>query len=161
MTDVTTGGEAPFRIHPTIMGIKTYGKNPRDSQRSKLYAWERSGALPSHRAEEHRLTLEECAALAARIYQDHRLKTPKVKDGRRRRGACYQRYGHTIRLPRWARCKWVVIHECAHGMVGEDEPAHGARFCYLYAYLLWRYFDQRDYRAAMAAAGLKIENFNA
>ena len=59
---------------------------------------------------------------------------PKVEDGRGRRHAAGSRAA--IKLPRWARTRAVVLHECAHGMADDQ---HGPGFVAAYVVLLERF----------------------
>jgi len=52
-----------------------------------------------------------------------------VTDGRGRRVACAS--GNTIKLPRWARTMWVILHELTHVM-SRERPAHGRAFARTY-----------------------------
>jgi hypothetical protein len=94
----------------TLVRRSASTKRLRDFQRSKVYSWERAVfGRPTEK-----LTLEQCAELAKKLCG---FKVT-VKDGRGRRKACAYYETRTIALPKWARCEWVVIHECA-------QPAHG------------------------------------
>jgi putative metallohydrolase (TIGR04338 family) len=39
---------------------------------------------------------------------------PLVGDGRARRSACWDADEYVIKLPKWARTEWVILHEMAH-----------------------------------------------
>jgi putative metallohydrolase (TIGR04338 family) len=65
-----------------------------------------------------------------------------VTDGRGRRHACGSRA--EIKLPRWARTRPVVLHECAHGLADDK---HGPRFVARYVDLLERFLGME--RAAL------------
>ncbi len=107
----------------------------RDSQRSKVYEWER----PYHK---NTLTLSECQALVEEVFKKYSLEAPRVADGRGRSSACYKPGIHVICIPVWARKHSIVLHECAHGLVDKIEPElawHGPEFARVYAQLLAHY----------------------
>ena len=112
----------------TVIRPSASTKRPRDFQRSKVYSWERAVfGRPTEK-----LTLEQCAELAKKLCG---FKVT-VKDGRGRRKACAYYERRTISLPKWARCEWVVIHECAHLLTDLDHAAHGAHYMKAYIGLL-------------------------
>lgn len=113
----------------------------RDSQRSKVYNWERDSipgwqggtweAVPVRKYHtddgeeteyrqrcriDNEMSLDECSALIAKIWAAYRPAhlLPRVTPGhmaRQATGDCYR-----IDLPRWARQPLVVIHETAHSL---------------------------------------------
>lgn len=103
----------------------------RDSQRQAVYRWE--WALERRFKLERYLTLSECRALIEYHWdQRSRLSPPKITDGRGRRIACYQKWGHLIKLPRALRRPVVVLHETAHGLLSNRYVvAHGREFARL------------------------------
>jgi hypothetical protein len=113
----------------------------RDSQRSRVYRWEAEHVLP-HDGEI--LPLAACARLVeaafrwaeADLVQAADWRPPEVTDGRGRRHACGSRA--VIKLPRWARTRPVVLHECAHGLADDK---HGPRFVARYVDLLQQFLD--------------------
>jgi len=80
------------------------------------------------------LTLKECQKfvdkVTARKYviENYGNSTIMVLDGRGRRKACatYYNGNKAIKLPRWARTKYVILHEIAHHLSGGD--GHKAEF---------------------------------
>lgn len=80
------------------------------------------------------LTLKECQKfvdkVTARQYviDNYGKATIIVLDGRGRRKACATYYGgrKAIKLPRWARTKYVILHEVAHHLTRLD--GHKAEF---------------------------------
>jgi hypothetical protein len=130
---------------------------PRDFQRGRVYAWEAQHVFP-HAGE--RLSLAACRALVEIAYRwreapgaDPAWAPPRVTDGRGRRHACGSR--EVIKLPRWARTRAVVLHECAHGMADDQ---HGPRFVAVYATLLEAFagLERGHLTATLAAAGVAI-----
>jgi hypothetical protein len=115
----------------------------RDSQRSAVYAWEKS--LPEWPGEA--LSLAGCQELVRRVWGDHlHTDAPLVTDGRGRRRACYAPHNHQIRLPRWSRTSLVVLHEVAHAILFVSESPdsrahHGPEFARLYLNFLHHYGD--------------------
>ena len=78
---------------------------PRDTQRQKVYNWERT--LPSRT-----LTLEESKSLVAKACRRYSAAIPFIANGRGTRIA-YAGLGR-INLPRWARTDTTVLHEVAN-----------------------------------------------
>jgi hypothetical protein len=78
---------------------------------------------------------------------------PQVADGRGRRHACGSR--QVIKLPKWARTRPVVLHECAHGLAPDK---HGPEFVRVYVDFLVRFMDlDRDaLLASLAGAGVAV-----
>lgn len=108
---------------------------PRDFQRARVYRWEAEHVFP-HAGE--RLSLAACRTLVEAAYRwreqpglDLVWAPPQVTDGRGRRHACGSR--EVIKLPRWARTRAIVLHECAHGMADDQ---HGPKFVGVYVTLL-------------------------
>jgi hypothetical protein len=141
----------------------------RDSQRSKVYAWERTSSGDEDPGE---MSLQECAEMIRRTRSWYGLSTlPHVKDGRGTRLA----WGNdrTINLPRWARRPRFVLHEAAHSVIenfsaraprGESNarsarPAwHGPEFMTVYVDILERAQIGRgaDLRRSARTAGVKL-----
>lgn len=140
----------------------------RDSQRSKLYAWENATFVGKYGEV---LTLDECRVLAYEAINRYGFThQPAVKDGRGRRSAGAN--GHEIDLPKWARNRFVVLHEVAHtlttllenrhGVPRGSWAAHGAEYTRIFVSLLDAYGCERkpghEGTAASLArrAGLKV-----
>jgi hypothetical protein len=131
---------------------------PRDAQRARVYRWEAEHVFP---LAADRLSLAQCRALVDAAYRwreqpgsDPGWAPPKVEDGRGRRHAAGSRAA--IKLPRWARTRAVVLHECAHGMAYDQ---HGPGFVAAYVVLLERFagLDRGRLLATLASAGVRIE----
>jgi hypothetical protein len=130
----------------------------RDFQRARVYRWEALHVFP-HAGE--RLTLGACRALVEQAYRwreapggaDPSWAPPRVTDGRGRRHACGSR--EVIKLPRWARTRAVVLHECAHGMA---DDGHGPKFVGVYAELLEHFagMDKLALRESLVSAGVAV-----
>ena len=123
---------------------------PRDFQRTRVYRWEAAHVLP-HAAEP--LTLEACRTLVAAVFHWAGRPAPVVTDGRGRRHACGS--PEAIKLPRWARTRAIVLHECAHGLARD---MHGPEFVAIYVLLLERFagLDQDALRASLTAARVAV-----
>lgn len=130
-----------------------------DSQRAKVYNWERAhvpGWQPARWCRiDDELSLEDCTALVIQIWKDYHpgQMPPRVTPGHmaRRATGCRER----INLPCWARQMPVVLHETAHSLQpmvqrkdAADDPMggrlvsvawHGPEFVRLYIELLVRY----------------------
>ena len=131
---------------------------PRDFQRARLYRWETEEVLP--RSPEP-LSLVACAELVEQAYRwaegaaalEPGWQPPIVGDGRGRRHACGSR--QQIKLPRWARTRAIVLHECAHGLA---DDLHGPRFVDRYVALLDRFLglDRDELYASLARHRIRI-----
>lgn len=114
-------------------------KRPRDFQRQRVYAWEAAVLAPTRGG---KLSLGACERLIEEVFrwheqpraEDRNWRPPRLGDGRGRRHACGSR--EVIKLPRWARTRTIVLHECAHGMSGDG---HGPAFVRAYVTLLCRF----------------------
>jgi putative metallohydrolase (TIGR04338 family) len=128
----------------------------RDSQRERVYKAETFAehGTPDYRSVEHKpefKTVTECqeyvdfvaatdAYAALDVYQ---LEPIEVLDGRGRRRACAVIESDQIKLPKFARDKFTILHELAHiavGMdcVGEDRTVapHGPEFTGIVLYFV-------------------------
>jgi hypothetical protein len=117
----------------------------RDSQRSKLYAWENATFAGKYG---ETMSLDECRVLAYEAIGRYGFTNqPAVKDGRGRRSAGAN--SHEIDLPKWARNRFVVLHEVAHtltslletrhGVPRNSWAAHGAEYTRIFVSLLQAY----------------------
>lgn len=131
----------------------------RDSQRKRVYTWERKAGYVedaattftrrSHsgsrtfargRADLVPLTVEECRVLVAYIWhrEGFRGLPPRVTAGRGHNQATGSR--SVLKLPAWARTIPMVCHELAHGIQPvSDNWAHGPLFVRIFMHLLARY----------------------
>lgn len=109
----------------------------RDSQRDKVYEWERSLGI-----DEMPMSMQAITELVARICVDYGKRMIEISDGRRRRrGAGGIGFaGAWIKLPRFARHRYYVLHEVAHAIVSVDPP-HGPEYARFLAELFERYAD--------------------
>lgn len=137
-------------------------RRKRDSQRSRVYDWERQhvdGRLSKMTLRESRemgrnpkMTLDECRALVGevwRFYFGSESEPPNVKDGRGTRRALAGYFD--VSFPRWARTRSTVLHEMAHAILSRSyhwgsaaggAAPHGPEFVRVYCQLLAR-FDGR------------------
>lgn len=121
-------------IQGEMVSFKPARRRERDAQRSKVYAWERS----EFGWDRDYLELHECQALAESIWPG-----VKVTDGRGRRIACAVPQENVIKLPKWARIKWAVLHEVAHLVVWDGRrAAHGREFMAEYLDLLASHYKR-------------------
>jgi putative metallohydrolase (TIGR04338 family) len=122
-----------------------------------VYDWENrefngkdaDGPLPT-------MTLDEMQQLADRVRRDYGVKSRiEVRDGRGRRRACYSPGLNAIKMPRWSRKRWCVLHELAHAIEYLKWPGraawHGREFVGIYMELLRRY-DGRKLAAMTRSA---------
>lgn len=148
-----------------------YGQ--RDQQRSKVYAWEQAASnrltrlldghvsVQSHHEPEFQ-TLAQCSDFLAPVwmaergrYGRSRVPMPEIERpswGQRRALA---HHDHRITLPKWARGRWVILHEAAHRLTPGDE-AHGPRFVGVLIGLLARHggYDANELMATADEAGV-------
>ena len=121
----------------------------RDNQRSKCYAWERAVAEQEGHSiyEPDFKTVDECAAWAAPIWRKERGRVglakaaaPSIERPSWGQRSALAHGDHRITLPRWARNRWVILHEMAHRLTPKDE-AHGPRFVGVLMGLAARWMD--------------------
>ena len=125
-------------------------KRPRDYQRQRVYAWEAAVLAPTRGG---KLSLGGCERLIEEVFRWHEQpspgngswRPPPLGDGRGRRHACGSR--EVIKLPRWARTRTIVLHECAHGM---SSDGHGPGFVRAYVTLLCQFLGHE--RATLEAS---------
>ena len=122
----------------------------RDSQRSKVYAWERTqpwwqtaqrggGYTEVASSAVRPLTLGECERFLSRVLTKAGVDTVTLGDGR---GARWARGGSwKITLPVWARTRPVMLHEAAHSIAVQRgvSDRHGPIFVRIYLDLLVRH----------------------
>lgn len=116
----------------------------RDSQQGKLYKAEKILEQYSKRLE----TMPEITAFAERVllrapvqarYGQHLRWAIQIKDGRR----CRNALGGTnwVKLPKWSRTEYIVLHELAHTicrrMHGVNVAGHGWQYAAIYLDLVW------------------------
>ena len=128
---------------------------PRDSQRSKVYAWENE-VLKPQRGE---LTFDECRELVRRVWAAYRPgeRPPTLADGRGTRHGFGSR--QRINLPLFTRNRPYVLHKTAHSLLsGTGLAWHGPAWLRLYVELLARLasFQRAALLASARAAGLKV-----
>lgn len=148
----------PARRRVTRRGAKP--KRPRDFQRARVYRWEAAHVLVQPGAAEP-LPLEGCRALVETVFRWAERPPagalawapPLVTDGRGRRHASGSR--EAIKLPRWARTRGIVLHECAHGLARD---LHGPEFVAVYVDLLAAFagLDPGALRASLGAATVAV-----
>lgn len=130
--------------------------NVRDSQRSKVYEWERL----EFNGDNEMLSLESCQAICDK-FASHTLTgfNLTATDGRRRRNACAKIDKHQVCLPRWSRKAWIVLHEIAHHLAYHPTHAdHGRQFMQEYVQLLAKYYnrDLETLRNSAVGYGLRV-----
>jgi putative metallohydrolase (TIGR04338 family) len=114
-------------------------KRARDTQRSRVYAWEGVAcrAASGRSIDEPEFAkLEECEEFALPIWRAERgrvghakVRAPSIERPNRGQTSALAHRDHRITLPRWARSRWVILHEMAHRLnAGNDGASHGPRF---------------------------------
>lgn len=125
-------------------------RRERDKQRSRVYEWERhvckrllgtSINMPDFE------TLDECDEFARPIWRKERGRVglarqhaPEIARPHWGQRSALAHADHRITLPRWARSRWVILHEMAHRLTPRDE-AHGPRFVGVLMGLVARWMD--------------------
>lgn len=127
----------------------------RDSQRAKVYAWERE-AVPLKYTTPIFEKVEQAAEWLRPIWAKERGRVglagkaaPLVQTSSWGQRSALAHVDHRITLPRWARSQWVVLHEAAHLLAVGDR--HGPRFVGVLIGLACRHIDM-DANLLMAAA---------
>ena len=110
----------------------------RDQQRSKIYAAERAAAMCYDPAP--LMSWSEVERFVSKVCRAEKYIPPKIGHGQGARRAFCK--GHRIVLPRWARQKWVILHELSHWMTRQAKIAHGEQFLRVYLHLINRYIGQ-------------------
>jgi len=147
----------PFRVPAPREAALPMSRSTRDVQRSRVYSWERQAVAPQHWRPCFE-SLEAAQAWAQQVWRSERgrlglagVKAPQVlRPHRGQRRALAYPVAHMITLPRWARSRWVVLHELAH-LLTPGEAAHGPRFVGALIGLGARWLDL-DAQALMRAA---------
>jgi putative metallohydrolase (TIGR04338 family) len=131
---------------------------PRDSQRAKLYTAEESTNLE---ARGDKLALDEAQALVDKMSASSlRERYPRaaipclIRDGRGARHAFYRPLDETITLPRFARTRYIVLHEFAHHLLADERAgiaSHGWEFAECLLYLVRIYMGRGDEQTLKAA----------
>ena len=156
LAGATAGGAAPSP--PRRARRRRRRTTAPDFQRSRVYRWEAGHVLP-HSTEP--ISLDACRALVREAYlwaeapiaRTAGWAPPEVTDGRGRRHASGSR--EVIKLPRWARTRPVVLHECAHGLARDK---HGPEFVAVYLDLLERFLGlgRAGLVASLTAEGVRF-----
>lgn len=123
----------------------------RDTQRSRVYEWERRVAKLERRdfyAPKWE-SLADVIAWARPIWRSERgrygrpgsvMPTIDRPAWGQRRALAYT-YERRITLPRWARSPWVMLHELAHTLIKTGDVPHGSRFVGVLMGLVCRHLD--------------------
>lgn len=137
------------------------GKMPHDSQRSRMFEAENSAGLESARLE----TVAEMQIFVDRITESRWWKTRtrkkfiKVMPGRGCRNALatYSRWGlPIIKMPKWSRSEYVILHELAHHLTPSEYAAHGKEFCKNHLAMIKRWLGHEQWKRLHNA----FHNFN-
>lgn len=122
-------------------------RRPRDSQRQRLYNWERTLERTVHgKPQSQPVELAEAQSICNMVcnhFKIRRRRWPTVTDGRARKRAAYNIADNKVKLPRWCRDQWMTLHEMSHFLVcfrwGLDRAPHGREFVSIYMYLLEKF----------------------
>lgn len=125
---------------------------PRDFQRSRVYKWERQ----EFGWDTEMISLSECQRI---INAEADWLGIEVNDGRGCRNALAKITRNQIGLPKWARKRWVVLHEIAHFLAHDSRwAAHGSQFMQEYIRLLGKHYrrDLETLRDSAIGFGLRV-----
>jgi len=134
----------------------------RDSQRSRVYAWERR-VKDYHRPPTWR-TIEEVVAWAEPVWRAERGRyghaskaLPLFRSASWGQRSAIAHYDHSISLPLWARQGPVVLHEMAHRLQLDGHAGHGPRFVGIQIGLLARHlgYDAEELMALAEEMGVR------
>lgn len=148
--------------------------NQRDQQRSRVYAWEKAasakltrmldGQVGVHRHHDSEFeTIAQCSDFLAPIWVSERCRygrarvpMPSIERPSWDQRRALAHWDHRITLPKWARNRWVSLHEAAHRLTPGDE-VHGPRFVGVLIGLLARHggYDANELMATADEAGVK------
>ena len=137
----------------------------RDNQKSRLYAAERMAFGSVWEIKPDFKTLKECEEFLAKVFahkvfQRHypmadglNILLRPGKRARRAYAGTHEMDGVTydsITLPRWARRKWVILHELSHHLTklttNSDFEPHGYQFANIYLDLVGRHIGIKERR---------------
>ena len=162
--------EDAFNIFGSIFstrGTSTRKARPRDQQRVKLYRAEDQVFKKAGQSEFQ--TLSQCQTFLNELKRDKVLARwyPKLKrtmdkvelhPGMGRRSACCEcrNYGYVIKLPIWARSRWVICHELAHALNAEMHgrnsiSSHGWEFARIFMFLVQRGISKEESKKLQAS----------
>lgn len=122
----------------------------RDSQRSRVYAWQRRAfSDDDHYKHDPRFRdIEDAGAFMRPIWRTERGRyglakqpPPLVESSHRGQRRALSHSDHRITLPVWARNPLVMLHELAHQLT-PDDPGHGPRWVGVFIGLLCRHNGQ-------------------
>lgn len=135
----------------------------RDSQRSRVYKFDRMVRFELQGSLHESMSLEQCNTMIEMVTVHYDL--PMVNalgDGRRSRRGAYHRDTKSISLPRHNRNPMAVLHETSHYIMHSlmnDKPyaSHGMEFVGIYANLLADYTELTPYWIMENLSKLKIK----
>lgn len=111
----------------------------RDSQRRKLYRWERY-FMERYLPEPEKMSLDRCKDYITAVCIMEQIEVTAVTCGKGKRTATYSPMRHEINLPDWAKTHWVCLHELAHAkMHNAGVESHGPEYVKFYCYLLQKH----------------------
>jgi putative metallohydrolase (TIGR04338 family) len=142
---------------------------PRDTQRSRVYEWERRGAALERRdfyAPKWE-SLADVITWVKPIWRSERGRYGRAGAGMpaierpawgQRRALAYTSE-RRITLPRWARSPWVMLHELAHTLISARDIPHGPRFMGVLIGLVCRHleYDATELMRIADEAGVKYD----
>lgn len=138
------------------------GTRPRDSQRAKLYNAERIICAGQRFDHVNDVQTYVNKITNSRWWSVNFPLAPKyirVRDGRGRRSACAERHAPIIKLPRWARTEFTILHELAHiTLNGKNVPDHGREFARILLSMVGRWMGnntKKSLRASYKEYGVK------
>lgn len=128
----------------------------RDFQKTKVYtaedlALKRPDKTPDWPIPDIKLWIDNNILVSGWWIDRFRIDSIEVRDGSGKRNASAHYADWSIRLPRWARTKGIVLHEVAHLAVEDlahlhhyEVSSHGPEFCFVFLKLIEQFLGQAE-----------------
>jgi hypothetical protein len=136
----------------------------KDFQKQDVYRWQHAkfGSAGRVSVNKDEMTPEACTALVEDICRCYGVKVPEMiyPEGYQSDKSKYSPANCSITLMKWARRRYLIIHEVAHHihyLTGNEGCSHGPEYFSIFAYLISEYMSIPLYEIFHKAAsyGLK------